>query len=56
MAGYVCGADGKFVAAHGMHQPQAILARNGVRNAGSASPKQIFCASNNGTAGRRVIM
>ena len=45
MAGYVCGSHGKFVAAHGMHAPAGILQRNGVANAGSTSPKRIFCGN-----------
>lgn len=46
MDGYVCGTDGKFVAAHGLRNAQHILQAHGVHSAKELTDKEIFCAQN----------
>ena len=50
MDGYVCGTDGKFVAAHGLRNAQTILQHHGVHSAKQLTDKEIFCAPNATTA------
>ncbi|KAJ8603724.1 hypothetical protein CTAYLR_000225, partial [Chrysophaeum taylorii] len=48
MDGYVCGSDGKFVAAHGLKNHQAILHKVGIGEADSV--RGIFCPARNTTS------
>ena len=46
MDDYVCGAHGKFVAAHGLRNSQLILEHHGVHSAKQLTEHQIWCHAN----------